>query len=277
MVVVVNRLGIEMLTLLGMNPVDHVKLAGQLGCVSISTGLTGLPLTMFGITDYAPYAHWSLAEDAALRREMKAAMADCGVHIGLGEGFRVRSDGDLADRGAELDVMAELGALRINAVSMETDMARTHDQLAVLAEMVIARGMKFLVEFAPPNAIANLPMALAASDYVGADKCAIMFDTMHLFRSGGTVADVQAVDPSRIGYAQLCDVPLAPAFDTYMEEAMFNRLLPGEGELPLAEFLAVLPADVEVGIEVPNLAALKALGPQDYAAKAVKAARALGY
>jgi hypothetical protein len=32
---------------------------------------------------------------------------------------------------------------------MESDMARTHDQLAVLAEMVNQRGMKFIVEFAP--------------------------------------------------------------------------------------------------------------------------------
>jgi hypothetical protein len=30
-----NRLGIEMLTLLGMPPVDHVQLAAELGCVSI--------------------------------------------------------------------------------------------------------------------------------------------------------------------------------------------------------------------------------------------------
>ena len=44
-----NRLGIEMLTLLGMPPVEHVKLAAELGCVSISTGLMKLPLALFDL------------------------------------------------------------------------------------------------------------------------------------------------------------------------------------------------------------------------------------
>src|SRR5215207_5428887 len=99
----INRLGIEMLTVLGMPPVDHVRLAGELGCVGISTGLTGLPLTMFGITDFAPYPMWSLRDDPALRRETIAAMRDCGVHIALGEGFRARSDGDVRDFLGDLD------------------------------------------------------------------------------------------------------------------------------------------------------------------------------
>jgi sugar phosphate isomerase/epimerase len=151
-----NRLGIEMLTLLGMPPVAHVKLAAVLGCASISTGLTGLPLAPFGYPDVKLYPEWSLERDPAMRRELKAALRDTGVRIGLGEGFRIRPDGDVRDRAAALDLMAELGALRINAVSMETDMARTHDQLAALADMVIERGMLLTVEFAPPNAINSL-------------------------------------------------------------------------------------------------------------------------
>ena len=117
-----GRLGIEMLTLLGMPPVEYVRLASELGCVEVSTGLSGLPLTMFGITDFAPWPMWSLKDDAALRREMIAAMRDCGVSIGLGEGFRVAQDLDPRDSAAELDVMAELGALRINAFCMDESM-----------------------------------------------------------------------------------------------------------------------------------------------------------
>ncbi len=177
-----NRLGIEMLTLLGMNPVDHVRLTAELGCVSISTGLTGLPLSMFGITDYSPYAMWSLESDASLRRDLKAALSDTGVHIGLGEGFRVRDDGDVRDRGAGLDIMAELGALRINAVSMEQDLARSNDQLAHLADMVIERDMLFTVEFAPPNTANSLESALAVIDHIGKGRCRLLIDSMHFRR-----------------------------------------------------------------------------------------------
>jgi hypothetical protein len=46
-----NRLGLEMLTLLGMPPVEHVRLAADLGCVSISTGLSNQTLAKFGYPD----------------------------------------------------------------------------------------------------------------------------------------------------------------------------------------------------------------------------------
>lgn len=272
-----NRLGIEMLTLLGMNPVDHVRLTAELGCVSISTGLTGLPLSMFGITDYAPYAMWSLESDASLRRDLKAALSDTGVHIGLGEGFRVRDDGDVRDRGAGLDIMAELGALRINAVSMEHDLARSNDQLAHLAEMVIERDMLFTVEFAPPNTINSLESALAVIDHIGKGRCRLLIDSMHFFRSGGTVEKLAALDSDLIGYAQISDAPMMSDGRIYMEEAMFDRLAPGDGEFPLREWIAALPTEIEIGLEVPRLVDLRGgMNPRDHAARLVKAARNLG-
>jgi sugar phosphate isomerase/epimerase len=273
-----RRLGIEMLTLLGMPPVEHVKLAAELGCASISTGLSGLPMAQFGHPDFTLYPSWSLRDDAALRRQMKAAMRDCGVQIGLGEGFRVRPDADLRDQAGDLDIMAELGARRINAVSMEPDLARTFDQLAVLAEMVIERGMLFLVEFAPPNAINSVQSALAAVDHVGRDRARMQLDTMHFFRSGATLDELRAlVAADLVGYVQLCDAPLAGRAGGYMREALFARLAPGEGELPLRAFVAELPADLEIGIEVPSIADLLAgVSPRDHAARVVAAARTIG-
>jgi sugar phosphate isomerase/epimerase len=272
-----NRLGIEMLTLLGMPPVEHVRLAAELGCVSISTGLMGLPLHLFGYPDLSLYPAWSLENDPALRRELKAALRDTGVHVGLGEGFRVRADADLRDSGAALDIMAELGARRINAVSMEPDMGRTYDQLALLADMVVERGMRFIVEFAPPNAISTLHHALAAVAYIGHERAQVMLDSMHFFRSGGRIEDIQALAPCRIGYAQMCDAPLVSQSPSYMQEAMFARLPPGAGELPLRAWLAALPADLEIGLEVPMIADLQAgMSPHDHAARVVAAARALG-
>jgi sugar phosphate isomerase/epimerase len=208
---------------------------------------------------------------------MKAALHDTGVHIGLGEGFRVRPDTDLRDRADALDIMADLGARRINAVSMEPDMARTYEQLALLAEMVSARGMQFIVEFAPPNAINTLQAALRAVDHIGRERCQVMLDSMHFFRSGGRIEDILALDPDIIGYAQMCDAPLASKGGTYMQEAMFARMVPGTGELPLRQWVAALPLDLEIGVEVPMIAQLQAgVSPRDHAARVVAAARALG-
>jgi len=38
---------------------------------------------------------------------------------------------------------------------------------------------------------------------------------------------------------------------SYLEEAMYQRMAPGDGERPLAEMLATVPADVVIGLEVP--------------------------
>jgi sugar phosphate isomerase/epimerase len=271
-----SRLGLEMLTVLGMPPVDHIRLAAKLGCTLISTGLSGLPMRQLGVPDWTLFADWSLETDGALRAEMKSALRDTGVRIALGEGFRVRSDGDVRDRGASLDIMADLGAERINAVSMETDLARTHDQLAQLCDMVTARGMQFTIEFAPPNAIHSLAAALAAIDHIGRGKCRLLLDAMHFFRSGATVAELAALDPDLIGYVQLCDAPLESPGGTYMQEAMFSRMVPGEGQLPLRDFVAALPPTMDIGLEVPILAeTLAAGGPDAVAARAIGAAAAI--
>ena len=276
-----GRLGLEMLTLLGMPPVEYIKLAAELGCAEVSTGLSGLPLTMFGITDYAPWPMWSLKDDPALRREMIAAMRDSGVGIGLGEGFRVAPEIDARDSAADLDIMAELGAKRINAICMDEDMVSgstaAGDQLGIIAEMAAARGMDFTMEFFPHTGITSLERALALVDYIGSGKARVLIDSTHLFRTGGTVEQVAALDPDVIGYCQLSDGRNAPPDEAYFATAMFARDVPGEGELPLRELVAVLPKDLTISLEVPRLDDLRGgMSPRDHAARCVAAARALG-
>lgn len=268
-----NRLGIEMLTLLGMPVVEHVRLAAELGCSSISTGLSRLPMAMFGHAEIWPA--WSLSDDPALVRETRAALADTGVVIGLGEGFRVAPGLDVASFAPALDIFASLGTERINAICTEPDEGRMIDQFGQLADMVAARGMRFLVEFAPPHVLNSAPAALKVADALGHDRCGMMLDAMHFFRSGGRVEDIARLP---VVYAQMCDVPLrAPAGMDYLTEAMFHRCLPGEGDLPLAEWVAALPPDCAIGLEVPRID--RAASPQalrDHAAACVSAARGLG-
>jgi sugar phosphate isomerase/epimerase len=276
-----GRLGIEMLTLLGMPPVEYVQLAAELGCVEVSTGLSGLPLTMFGITDFAPWPMWSLKDDKALRQEMIAAMRGCGVSIGLGEGFRVAKDLDPRDSAEDLDIMAELGAKRINAICMDDAMMvgsnEAKEKLAVLSEMAIARGMIFTIEFFPPEGITSLERALEVVDYIGRGKAHVLLDTTHLFSTGGTVAQIAALDPGLIGYCQLSDGRNAPPDDAYMMTAMFARDVPGQGQLPLRELIAILPKHLTISLEVPRLDDLRGgMSPRDHAARCVAAARALG-
>jgi sugar phosphate isomerase/epimerase len=265
-----SRLGIELLSVFGMNPIEQVELAADLGCAYISTGLTQLPFNPHG------YAPWSLRDDSALRRKLIATMRDRGVSVSLGEGFTVRPGAEMAERAAEMDIMAEIGAACAGGSTMEPDVGRMKDEFAVLARLAAERGMMATIELVPGSSAGCLADALAVVRHVNQPNFRLLIDSMHFFRSGGIVAELAALDPALIGYAQLCDVPLRAVEPDYMREAMFGRLVPGQGELPLAGFVAALPAETPIGLEVPMLALAEAgIGPRERLAPAVAAATRL--
>ena len=261
-----GRLGVEQLSALGLRPVEFVNLVADLGCNCISTGLLGMP----------GYASFSLRDDKALRREMIAAMRDRRVSISLGEGCIARPGHDIRDMAADFDIFQELGAERINTISMDPDLGRSLDQFGALAEMSAARGMESSIELCPVLTINDLTSAVAAVRHVGRKDFTLLLDTMHLARSGATAAEIAALDPAMIGYVQLCDAPLKSTNPNYMDEATFDRMVPGEGELPLREYLSALPTGVVVSLEVPSRTLAKAgFSLRDRLERCVEAARAL--
>ena len=265
-----ERIGIEQLCVFGLPPVQFVNLAADLGCCHISTGLAPPRFNPHG------YPKWSLRDDRTLRREMLAAMHDRGVSISLSEGFAVMPDGDPSKIAADLEAVCELESKRICAVSIDPDLQRGFDQLAILAEMAGAIGLETTLEFAPTSPIPDLHTAVAAVRHVGRQDFRLLIDTMHLVRSGSGAAELAALDPNLIGYVQLCDVPLVSAHSDYVREARYERLAPGAGELPLLDILAVLPRDLVVGLEVPQRSQAEAgVGHKERLSPCVQAARDL--
>jgi sugar phosphate isomerase/epimerase len=247
-----DKVGIDFLSAFAMRPTDLVRLAADLGCPTVSLVLDPIDVNPEG------FAPWSLRKDPALRRELAAVLRDTGVSVGLGEGFIVAPDFDVKNHAADLDIMAELGARMINTISFDPDLSRSFDQFGVVVEMAASVGLPSVTEFAPVFSVRDLPTALAGVRHVGRPKdYRVLIDTMHLGRTGGTAADIAALDPDVIGYVQLSDAPLKPVIADYMEEAMHERKVPGEGELPLREVLAALPRDVIVSVEVPEYAKAK--------------------
>jgi sugar phosphate isomerase/epimerase len=269
-----RKIGIEYISVFGLPPVDFVHLAADLGCNNIGTALVPMPFNPHA------YIRWSLISDKLLRQRMIVAMRDRGISLSLGEGFMVRPGADVRELAANLDIMCELGAERINALSIDPDMDRTFDQFAALAEMTQAVGVETTLEFIPGTAVNTLPIALKAIHHVARNNFRLLIDSMHLFRSGSTVKDIASLDPAVIGYVQLCDVPLVSplgsSVDNYMEEAKFERMAPGTGELPLLDLLDVLPIRLPIGLEVPQRSLVESgLAPHEYLGRCVEATRIL--
>lgn len=263
-----GRLGIEAQTVFGMPPVDYIHFAAQLGCSDISIGLSPMPWNPCNFPD------WSLRESAALRRETLNALQATGVAISAVEGFAIRAGASVEDRIADLDICHELGAPRVNTVSMNETSARTLDQLARLSELAAERDMLLGLEFAPPHTIPDLAAALTVLNTLGRDNLRLIIDTMHFYRSQGTAADLAQVNADLIACVQLCDVPWVSSTQDYMEEACFDRLAPGQGELPLVELLSILPPTTLVGVEAPMRAAAQSGQLKEAVAGAVEMTRA---
>jgi len=170
---------------------------------------------------------------------------------------------------------AALGAARVVACGDDED-GVVAERLAELCDRAAVLGMRVDVEFMPFRHLATLPQALAVVASAGRDNACVMVDALHLFRSGGSVAAVAATPRSRIGVIQLCDAPLlAPAPDRLATEAREQRLLPGDGELPLSDLLSALPDGVSLAAEVPNHSLFAGLPPADRARRAYRATSAL--
>jgi len=264
-----NPLGLECLSVFGLHPIDFIRLAGDLGCSHVTLNLARsanrLPV----------YPEVSFRHDTALQRNMAAALSDCNVSIGMMEGFAITPDIAAQSYAADLDMVAALGAKAICAVSLERDMARTHGEFARLAEMAAERGL-FATTEVGAGVLRRLDKAMQAVEAVGSPAFKLLFDTMHFFRFGGTVADFAALDPTVIGHVQLCDVPMPAVIDDYMAEALYERRAPGDGDLPLAEFMRHVPDGVIVGLEIPIRSEAEAgISPRERMARCVTAARAL--
>ena len=192
------------------------------------------------------------------------------------DGFVVLPGRDIKDRAADFEFVAELGGTRLNIKSLDTDWDRNLDQFAITAELAAAAGMETCTEFGPPLSTKNLSEAVEVVRHLDRPDFRILMDSMHFFRSGGTIDDIAALDPDIFGYIQLSDVPLVATMDDYMEEAMRERMVPGEGELPLLDFLAALPRHLVVGLDIPIRSLAEAgVGPEERMRRCVTAARSL--
>ena len=240
-----DRLAIEFISVFGMPPVEYIELAASLGCRNI--GMAPAPIvTLDGL-----YPPWSLRGNAGLAREVKQALADNGVTISVGEGFVIMPGVDLAAYEADFELLAELGARVTNACCVEADFARNVDGFGRLAEMAARHNLPITVEYLPGMVVGTLETARELVEQVARPNAGLLIDSMHLFRSGATAADLAALPAGLVLYAQLCDVPVVSKFEDYSVEARFERLAPGDGELPLAEFVKALAPDIVIGLEVP--------------------------
>lgn len=242
---IMNPIGIDYLTAFGLHPVEYIQTAAQVGADTVAlppASMTPLP------AGNVPY---SILEDAELRRNMAACLRDTGLRMGMIDGLAVWPGQDVDQYEKSLAGLAELGITIANTVSFDA-LDRSVDQFARLVEMAQPFGITVVLECCPVLTVRTLAQARGIVESVDQPNFKLLIDTMHVSRTG-EAGLVSELDPGLIGYVQLCDAPLAmPATDeAYMEEALYERMVPGEGELPLLDIMGCIPPGVIVSAEVP--------------------------
>jgi len=197
--------------------------------------------------------------DTPMMAETIARLADTGTYVLDVEVLRLRPDSRMDDALRILDAGASLQARGVLVICNDPEEDRLVERFAAVCEAAGARGLRACLEFMIFSSVKTLADAQRVLNRAGHPAGAILIDALHLQRSGGTPADVSAVAPERLPYVQLCDGPFQPILPdsaVAQAEARTGRLFPGDGELPLAELLRVLPAGASLAVEAPvaNLA-----------------------
>ena len=147
------------------------------------------------------------------------------------------------------------------------------DCLGPLAERAGRRGVRLTLEFLPESAIPDLAAAQRIVTGVGSPHLTLLLDTWHFARTGGTLAQLEAVPAGMIGGLQISDRREPPPGTAYTP--MGGRLLPGEGEIPLVSILRSLltrEPHLTVAVEVFS-EELKALPAHEIAARVASSTR----
>lgn len=261
---------------LSLEPLGYSDL-GAKACIEIAarTGFDYVSLVLHEPAAMLPAD--PIVNDAALRRETIAAMKASGIGMWNIECFNMTPEAKLSDYAAGLACGHELGARTATAIVMDNaDRADVLAKYRGLCDMAAEMDIRVNIEFfaMAPN-MNRLDLAVALARDAGRANAGVTVDVLHLIRTGSSVEAMKAVDPSLIGGCQISDGRLLVDAQTAAEEGGSNRMVPGTGEFPLRDFLAALPADIVVGVEVPQARLDGKVSPHQRAHTLIEAMRGL--
>ena len=254
---------------------------GPLALVEAAAGAgfagVGLPLRSGALRPL----RMEIVGDAALVRAIRKACRDNGVGIFDVEALVLGHEPPADALHALFETAAELGASRVSCLGHEPAHGagtlrpgEAPARLARLADMAAGHGLLIAVEFMAFRSVGSLPAAVELIQATGHANLGLVVDALHAHRTGVTPEALAALPAGMVSHLQLCDAPSErPPRDRLAEEARGERLLPGDGVIPLRDFVNALPGGTRLSLEIP----VRALAALSVAERARRGAAALSY
>lgn len=223
-------------TILDVGPADAVHVAAEAGFSSVGVWFDA--------------ATWT----DAVADDVRARASDRGLTILDIEPIMLMPAGSSKlDHGeAIVDAALRIGARNVLVASRDTDDGRMAGRLHELAVRLEGTDIRLVLEFLPILGVRTLPQAVSIVAAADHPSLGVLVDNLHLSRAGHVPSDLVSVDAKLLPYIQVCDAPAEPAdasIPALLHEALHGRQLPGEGGLPIAELLAVVPK-VPISLEL---------------------------
>jgi sugar phosphate isomerase/epimerase len=178
-----------------------------------------------------------------------------------------------------IEVAAALGSRHLVTVCFDEDPARRAHALGDVVRHLEGTGVRPVVEFLPFSSIPTLDDARRFIADAGVEHVAgVLVDVLHLARSGTPPSALADVPGHELPYIQVCDAGPRAAGMTrgdLFREATGERLLPGDGVLPVLATVAAAPDGVPLSVEVLSEELMRRSDPRERARAALDATRAM--
>lgn len=245
---------------------DMVTLASELGYQHV--GIRIHPAAPGG--DFSP-----LVQNRAMLNETCARLRDTGVTAFDIEIIRLNDQFQIADYAAFLDVCGTLSARAVLVAGDDADEVRLTANFVALCEAAKPYGLTINLEFMPWVPIAASSDARRVVEAAAQPNGRVLVDALHVARSKTSIAEIAALPRNLLAYAQICDAPagIPDTTEALIHAARCERLLPGDGGIPLKAMFAALPDDLPVSIEIPHIRMKEEIGVRAWAARALAASK----
>jgi len=154
----------------------------------------------------------------------------------------------------QLDIQTFVVACDIAAPGTREDIERARVSLRQLAERADQHGVRIALEFQARAALGNnLQTAIALVEEVSSEHLGICLDVFHFYVGPSKLADLGRLTDQNLFHVQfsdVADVPREMATDS-------DRIMPGEGDIPLGPILDHLRA-----IQYSGCVSLEIMNPQ---------------
>lgn len=211
------RAGCDLVELRDVKIEEHLAAGGTIAGLARRASDAGIGILSVNTLDDA-----TLHEGAALERMVERCRLLCGWSAGLGSPVVIAGPSYLADAASDRSHVRD----------------RTVASLARHAAVAAEHGVRLGFEFHgyARASINTLAETVATLDALGDPGIGLVVDAFHFYAGGSTFEDLASLDPARLLIVHLADVD-RPERDRL---AKGNRVMPGDGVLPLARFVETI-------------------------------------